>query len=692
MTSNTRSSTCRTLTNGASRNHGHPQLAPGANNWQAASTYDEASVNILLLGMKMGTSATSGTTGNGWIAGAKAWFQDANYDHFVVHHTCAIHGWSPTHAVITKAAIGGSLVAFAYGRYETVDEMGGFPVVERRNGHIVTLARSEASSVTDSYDLWIRDPADAGADTVQSTFTNRYLAVETHIVVTCTGSGTCVSRVMTALNYSPSAERTAYIDEYLTIRPMSGYGFVNTGDLHFFKIFTPMLIAGSGGDEVVEFSLDGAIVDAVNCPDQTCYLLLTLGGDMEPELRLVDPVIGESEVLFDIPGATKLVMDPNRNLYVLTTDEIAKVERVSDGYAFGDSVVLPHMAQALTYMDPPWPPERSVRSIQPPPDLVVLSITERRVMFYPNDLSEPSAVLAVPDTVPLGGEGAVAVPPAASADPRAPIKVWMCSEASNDLYGVEFDESGAGDVEVIQVSGIQEPTGIDFNDAGHMFVSTIDGLVELAKDTAGRWQVVQDSAFAGYDVGRSFHPVRSRTNFDPETMTGPGFYNIDPAELEFGEPVDDCPDPTDPIDSDGDGVPDWCDPCPYDDPDDSDGDGVCDIDDDCPDFDNRTCDDANACTIDFCDPCFSSAAAADGMDCVHDTGRLGVCQSGVCVRVCPSGPYGDVILPDHMAFVSCMTGPAGDPADAGCACSDYDGDGDVDLADWALVQTAFGGP
>ncbi|MGB2984427.1 MAG: hypothetical protein WBE26_00975, partial [Phycisphaerae bacterium] len=672
--------------------HGHPQLAPGVKNWQDPSTYNEASVNILVLGMKMGTSGTTGTTGNGWLAGARAWFQDANYDHFVVNHTYAVHGWSPTHATITKAAIGGNLVAFAYGRYETVDEISGLPVVERHGGHIVTLAKSSAFSVTDSHDLWIRDPADSGSDTVQSTFTSRHLAVETHIVVTCTGGGICVSRVMSALNYSPTAERTAYIDEYITISPKSGYGFTNIGDLHFFKIFKPIQITGSNGDELVELSVDDPIIDAVNCPDQTCYALLAMGGDLAPipELQILDAVTGESEALFEIAGATKLVNDPNMNMYVLTGDGITKVEKFGDAYDFGPSAVLPHDAQAMAFMDPPFGADTRSRLITPIPDLVALSITERHVMFYPGDLSEPSAVFAIPDTVPLGGEGAVAVPPALG-DTTAPIKLWMCSEASNDLYGVEFGSRGVAGTEVISLPEIQEPTGIDFDDAGHMFVSTIDGLVELAKNAAGEWHVVEDSMFAGFDVGGSFRTARSRTNFDPETMVGPGFYNIDPVELDFGDPVDDCPDPIDLVDSDRDGVSDWCDPCPYDYADDSDDDGVCDSDDECPGFDNRTCDDANACTIDSCDPCVNDAAAADGMDCVHDTGRLGACQSGVCVQVCPDGPYSDVTMLDHTAFVTCMTGPGSDPTGPGCACSDYNRDNHVDLSDWALMAASFGG-
>ena len=115
-----------------------------------------------------------------------------------------------------------------------------------------------------------------------------------------------------------------------------------------------------------------------------------------------------------------------------------------------------------------------------------------------------------------------------------------------------------------------------------MFVSTVNGLVELMRNADGEWQVVEDSIFAGFDVGPNFQPTRSQSNFDPMTMTGPAFYNIDPGELDFGPMSNDCPDPGDPIDSDRDGVPDWCDPCPQDNPDDSDRDGVCDSQDTCP--------------------------------------------------------------------------------------------------------------
>ena len=50
----------------------------------------------------------------------------------------------------------------------------------------------------------------------------------------------------------------------------------------------------------------------------------------------------------------------------------------------------------------------------------------------------------------------------------------------------------------------------------------------------------------------------------------------------------------------------------------------------------------------------------------------------------------DVDLGDFLRFASCMTGPAGTPAD-GCHRADLDIDGDVDLADLVTFQAAFTG-
>ena len=51
---------------------------------------------------------------------------------------------------------------------------------------------------------------------------------------------------------------------------------------------------------------------------------------------------------------------------------------------------------------------------------------------------------------------------------------------------------------------------------------------------------------------------------------------------------------------------------------------------------------------------------------------------------------GGVNLFDHADFQACMFGPATE-ADPSCPCFDLDGDRDVDLADFAAIQTGFSG-
>lgn len=66
--------------------------------------------------------------------------------------------------------------------------------------------------------------------------------------------------------------------------------------------------------------------------------------------------------------------------------------------------------------------------------------------------------------------------------------------------------------------------------------------------------------------------------------------------------------------------------------------------------------------------------------------RSGVPQPGDCDF------DGDLDYEDMDMFGTCMTGPDGGPVDPECDCSDFDGDTDTDLADWAEFQVSFAGP
>ncbi|MGB9626553.1 MAG: immunoglobulin domain-containing protein, partial [Phycisphaerae bacterium] len=53
---------------------------------------------------------------------------------------------------------------------------------------------------------------------------------------------------------------------------------------------------------------------------------------------------------------------------------------------------------------------------------------------------------------------------------------------------------------------------------------------------------------------------------------------------------------------------------------------------------------------------------------------------------------GDVDLSDFAVFQACFNGPNQSPREPGCLPADFDGDADVDLADFAVFQSCFGGP
>lgn len=52
---------------------------------------------------------------------------------------------------------------------------------------------------------------------------------------------------------------------------------------------------------------------------------------------------------------------------------------------------------------------------------------------------------------------------------------------------------------------------------------------------------------------------------------------------------------------------------------------------------------------------------------------------------------GDVDLNDHHGFALCVTGPADGPPSSNCRCFDVNRDGLVDMADFAVIQTAHTG-
>ncbi|MHC5111462.1 MAG: hypothetical protein ACYTHJ_16470 [Planctomycetota bacterium] len=101
-----------------------------------------------------------------------------------------------------------------------------------------------------------------------------------------------------------------------------------------------------------------------------------------------------------------------------------------------------------------------------------------------------------------------------------------------------------------------------------------------------------------------------------------------------------------------------------------------------------TCDDQDMCTTDSCDPAsgcqFVSLSCDDGNACTADS-----CSAGACVHSSPPDSDGDadVDLADYKAFLECMVSSS--PDDEGCSCSDFSGDGLINLRDFGVIQNGF---
>lgn len=503
-------------------NHGFPGLGLGPGNYQSQANYNAVSNELNQLGMTMGTTPTGGTNADGWVAGLQAEFPAGQ---FVVSNYFVSGNYAPSLREMTQAAQGGSLVSFGFGRYDVLAEISGAEIIDRDGGHAITFTKSVRSGSLRV--VWVRDPASPndGVTTTQSQFKNDLMVVTPRTVF---AFGNFLT--MSALNYNPNANRHAFIDQYVAIRPVGSYGWQNFHDQVTVQFAEPFSIKDPTQSNLQEFEIDGNFVDMVIEPSHAGFVAVT--DDPLPMLQFID--LGTQEVSHEIPapqGTEAMVFGRHRDLYLVSDDEIYCLDVTKPDPILATSA-LPWDPDAMTYNDAT-------------DEVAVISFEASQLALYEKDLGGTPTILPLTGLPSLGGsEGSLAVSPVNGA-------YWFTASGDDAAYSIVTGPQGAPQVTRWVGSELVNPMAVNINDAGQLFfsVETTDAmgntdyeLVAMEPDGSviGQFFVLQASAtndFAEFNLGPKTGMLCSRTNYEPDVHVGPTWSHLPPAELDFADPI-----------------------------------------------------------------------------------------------------------------------------------------------------------
>lgn len=494
--------------------HGFPGVSPGPANWQSQALYNAATLNLAVMGTNMGTDPFSGTSGDGALAGAQDWLYDTGA--FTVSIDYASGNYCPNLTTLSKTAIDGAICCYAYGRYETIGGMDGVPVLQRTGGHMVSFVKSLRLGAF-YQKCWCRDPADDAADCSQSPFVSREHEITS--IPVYTGFTPAQFKWVSAINYDPFDLTVRFIDCVLAIKPKWGMSFQNTGGLIYATCLKPLWFGGSSGPTFETIAVGGPILDMAMHPDGYGALAVVDAATGPNQVVYIDSVANSVTPFADGIDILKIAVSPKR--YVYATDGTKIYCYTVDGAQLGASSSNVPAPSSLAF---------DAMSDK----LIVLSVAQRKISKVPAGLVGPMTQVTIPSSVPLQGTSCVAVNPVDGT-------FWFCSQGSNKVYGGATSANGVLLVEELSLPGLMPPTSVEFDDQGHLYVTAGGQLLEYMKPAVGApWQQVVASPFAGTPVGSRFIVSRSRTNFVPGEMDGPGYVNLHPDELVDALAVVDC--------------------------------------------------------------------------------------------------------------------------------------------------------
>ena len=159
-------------------------------------------------------------------------------------------------------------------------------------------------------------------------------------------------------------------------------------------------------------------------------------------------------------------------------------------------------------------------------EVLLLSTATGVLLRYPKGLVGSPTVWTLPTAITFTGDVSMALAPDG--------KLWLADSGGATLSELTEDPAGGALLvsDTITHPTLTGPSAIAANNIGQVLVSDQGVILEFEKDPLTGWQAAADPLFTGLAAGGLFQVARSRSNFDPATMTGPAWRNVLPTEEE----------------------------------------------------------------------------------------------------------------------------------------------------------------
>ncbi|MFG0274940.1 MAG: hypothetical protein ACF8QF_07780 [Phycisphaerales bacterium] len=475
--------------------HGYPGIPPGDENylhWQLSpAAYSTVTTNLSIMGIVMGTDAFDGTNGAGGLAGLQAWMAP----NILVLRYSFSSGASPSFDGIASWALTGAPVTAIVGWYGGTE-----PILTRNGGHAVSVVEVSRSGA--ARQLGFHDPANEQDDLgTQSPFLRQERAIEPRVVI-ADGQVRVMDKVV---GYG-----SGYIDGYYVMVPL--FGLSKSTDPTKLLIKKPLKFFYDPAPEIVEVLAPGgaSILDVAIAPNLPHSFFSTASIGAQPaKIWMYDPVEARVvEVPIPVTDPERILFGRRGELYIQDGRTLRCFDLTQDPIEETASAALPAPCEALAYND---------ATDQ------ALAFCDGSVIPFGEGLV-PEAPEELPAEVILSGAISMAASPVTG-------DLYLTSDGSPGVYHLHPPDPGRADhleATLIGVGELTRPTDLSVGDGDKVYVTSLGLRKVFTPQDGGGGAMDESDPFHNAPADPGERTARSRSNFDPETMTGPAFRNVLP--------------------------------------------------------------------------------------------------------------------------------------------------------------------